>query len=38
VVIATGGFAGLFADAGLFDAVSPDLALEGIRIAQEMNQ
>lgn len=38
VVIATGGFAGLFADAGLFDVVAPDLALEGIRIAQEMNQ
>jgi type III pantothenate kinase len=37
VVIATGGFAGLFADAGLYDAVAPDLALEGIRIAQEMN-
>ena len=38
VVIATGGFAGLFADAGLYDVVAPDLALEGIRIAQEMNE
>jgi len=38
VVIATGGFAGLFADSGLYDAVAPDLALAGVRIAQEMNQ
>jgi type III pantothenate kinase len=38
VVVATGGFAGLFADSGLYDAVAPDLALEGVRIAQEMNQ
>jgi type III pantothenate kinase len=37
VVVGTGGFAGLLNDAGLFDAVHPDLALEGVRIAQEMN-
>lgn len=37
IVIGTGGFAGLFAAEGLFDAVHPDLALEGIRIAQEIN-
>jgi type III pantothenate kinase len=37
VVVATGGFAGLFADSGLYDVVAPDLALEGIRIAQELN-
>jgi len=38
VVAGTGGFAGLLNDAGLFDAVHPDLALEGVRLAQEMNQ
>lgn len=37
MVVATGGFAGLFAESGLYDAVAPDLTLEGIRIAQEMN-
>lgn len=36
-VIGTGGFAGLFAGEELFDAIHPDLALEGIRIAQELN-
>jgi type III pantothenate kinase len=36
-VIATGGFAGLYADAGLFSAIHPDLVLEGVRIAMEMN-
>jgi type III pantothenate kinase len=38
VVIATGGFAGLFGEAGLYDVLAPDLALEGVRIAQELNQ
>ncbi len=38
VVVGTGGFAGLLNEAGVFDAVHPDLALEGVRIAQEMNQ
>jgi type III pantothenate kinase len=37
IVIGTGGFAGLVNDAGLFDVLEPDLALEGVRIAQEMN-
>lgn len=37
-VVATGGFAGLYTDTGLFDAVHPDLVLEGIRIAQTMNR
>jgi type III pantothenate kinase len=38
VVVGTGGFAGLLNETGLFDAVHPDLALEGVRIAQEMNE
>ena len=37
VVVGTGGFAGLLAEAGLFSEVLPDLVLEGVRIAQEMN-
>jgi type III pantothenate kinase len=36
-VVGTGGFAGLIDQVGLFDAVHPDLALEGVRLAQEMN-
>jgi type III pantothenate kinase len=36
-VVATGGFAELFQDTGLFDAVHPDLTLEGIRAAQRLN-
>ena len=35
--VATGGFADLFQDTGLFHAVHPDLTLEGIRAAQEAN-
>ncbi|AJC48226.1 type III pantothenate kinase [Allofrancisella guangzhouensis] len=31
--IATGGFASLFKDEGIFDEISPDLILRGIRIA-----
>jgi type III pantothenate kinase len=38
VVLGTGGFARLFADTGLFNTVHPDLVLEGVRIAQELNQ
>lgn len=38
VVVGTGGFAGLFAEAGIFSAVHPDLVLEGVRLAQELNQ
>lgn len=37
VVIGTGGFAGLLAETGLFSEIQPDLVLEGVRIAQEMN-
>jgi type III pantothenate kinase len=37
IVIGTGGFAGLLAEAGLFSEVHPDLVLEGVRIAQELN-
>jgi type III pantothenate kinase len=37
VVIATGGFAGLLSGAGLFEQAHPDLVLEGIKIAQELN-
>ena len=37
VVIGTGGFAGLLADAGLFNEIHSDLVLEGVRIAQGLN-
>lgn len=36
-VLATGGFAALFEDTGLFDRNVPDLVLQGLRLAQEMN-
>lgn len=36
-VLATGGFAALFEDTGLFDRNAPDLVLQGLRLAQEMN-
>ena len=38
IVVATGGFAGLCADSGLFNAIHLDLVLKGIRIAQTMNE
>lgn len=38
VVVGTGGFARLFADTGLFHVIHPHLVLEGVRIAQELNQ
>ncbi len=38
VVLGTGGFARLFADTGLFHTIHPHLVLEGVRIAQELNQ
>lgn len=38
LVIATGGFAGLFEKAGLFDKVIPDLVLQGLYRANEMNR
>lgn len=37
VVLATGGFASLFEGTGLFDLAIPDLALQGLRIAHELN-
>jgi type III pantothenate kinase len=37
-VVGTGGFAGLLDDTGLFNSIQPDLALEGVRVAQEMNR
>ena len=38
-VIATGGLAGIIArEVDVFDAVSPDLTLIGLRIIHEMNQ
>jgi type III pantothenate kinase len=36
-VLATGGFASLFEPAGLFDLILPDLVLQGLKIAQQMN-
>ncbi len=36
-ILATGGFSTLFRDAGVFDEVIPDLVLEGIFQAQQMN-
>lgn len=38
VVVGTGGFARLYADTGIFQTVHPDLVLEGVRIAQELNE
>ena len=37
IVIATGGFAGLFEKEALFDHVIPDLVLRGLYLATEMN-
>ncbi len=37
-VIGTGRFAGLYADRSLFDTVHPDLALEGLALALELNR
>lgn len=38
LVLATGGFASLFDNQGLFDHLVPDLVLQGIRIAASLNQ
>jgi len=38
LVLATGGFASLFEKHGIYDHVVPDLVLQGVRIAAEMNQ
>lgn len=37
VVIGTGGFSRLFEKEGIFDQLSPELVLQGIRLAIEMN-
>jgi type III pantothenate kinase len=37
-IVGTGGFSGLFSNCGLFNAVSPDLALWGLRLALLLNQ
>jgi type III pantothenate kinase len=37
LVLATGGFAPLYEDGGLFDRLVPDLVLQGLRLAQAMN-
>ncbi|MBK7229257.1 MAG: type III pantothenate kinase [Ignavibacteriales bacterium] len=36
-VIGTGGFANMFNDTGIFDAIYPDLVLTGINLAYKMN-
>lgn len=36
-ILATGGFAGLFDKAGLFNVIIPDLVLKGLNIALRMN-
>jgi len=36
-VLATGGFATLFADTGLFDLNLPELVLQGLKLAESMN-
>lgn len=38
LIIATGGFSGLFEKEGLFDHVVPDLVLRGLSISAELNQ
>jgi type III pantothenate kinase len=38
LIVGTGGFASLLAEAGLFSEVHPDLVLEGMRIAQALNR
>ena len=37
LVLATGGFASLFDQCGIYDQHLPDLVLQGVRIAAEMN-
>ena len=38
LIIGTGGFSGLFRDSGVFDEIIPDLVLDGIYRAQELNK
>jgi pantothenate kinase, type III len=37
IVIGTGGFSNLFENAGLFDAIHPELALRGLKISLTLN-
>jgi len=37
-ILATGGFASLYEDTGLFDIIVPDLVLQGLKIAAEINE
>ncbi len=37
VILATGGFASLFDKQGIYDHLIPDLVLQGIRLASELN-
>lgn len=37
IVLATGGFAGLFEGQGIYDHLLPDLVLDGIRLAVQLN-
>ncbi len=37
LILATGGFAGLFESAGLFDALHPDLVLKGLHFVYRLN-
>src|SRR5262249_39268279 len=36
-ILATGGFAPLFEKQGIYDEILPDLVLDGLRIAHDMN-
>lgn len=38
MIIGTGGFSGLYRDSGVFDEIIPDLVLDGIYKAQELNK
>lgn len=38
IVIGTGGFSHLFREHGVFDVILPDLVLDGIRIAYDLNR
>jgi type III pantothenate kinase len=37
-LVGTGGFSKLFEDAGVFDTIEPDLVLQGMRIAWDLNR
>lgn len=38
LILGTGGFSGLYRDSGVFDEIIPDLVLDGIYKAQELNK